>query len=649
MIAKSLYLENFRIYKGPEELNFAEGDKNITIIKGNNDAGKTTMLNAISWCLYGTERNTSKEDIWNKQRFSEIDVDDKLEVIVKMEFEDPEKRNVTITRTHKFIKINENSCNSKPETSFTIYIDDGLNDKPVKDPEDYINTHLPSTLKDYFIFDGELLTQFFAKDNGNIKKDVFRLSQLNLLEKVSKHVQDAKSDYLDEKSKKEPKYAELKQKQDEVKRSIEEDEEELTKKEHNITKNEKQRDSLKNQLLSFGNDPFELISQRDALNRDLKDKDKEIKKADLDYKTYLVNNINKIFGYALLEEINKKGDEFREQGFIPSQYKKSFLEFLLEQEHCICGSDLTEGSEAYQKIDELCQRTSEITNISDFINTLLGSVNTIKADYPQNFLEVIDEKDEEMEKMEIEAEELQKRINIKNEELRNISEEEIKKINSDIDYYDIQIKEDTESVALLKSNLQRSRRDLKEIEKDLKEEEAKKIAFDELDKKIKFCEKVHEASQNIYKELVNETHRKLQDLTTEEFNIYHWKDSYEKINIDDDFNVTFIKKDGTEVSATDPSAGTQLTLALSFITALNSLAGFQLPIFVDTPLGRLDNDIRNNLGEFLPKYTKNKQLTLLVTGAEYSSDFKKNIEPYVGKEYSLDVINEEGKERTRVI
>ena len=31
------------------------GNKNITIVKGNNEVGKTTIMNAITWCLYGKE------------------------------------------------------------------------------------------------------------------------------------------------------------------------------------------------------------------------------------------------------------------------------------------------------------------------------------------------------------------------------------------------------------------------------------------------------------------------------------------------------------------------------------------------------------------------------------------------------------------
>ena len=144
-------------------------------------------------------------------------------------------------------------------------------------------------------------------------------------------------------------------------------------------------------------------------------------------------------------------------------------------------------------------------------------------------------------------------------------------------------------------------------------------------------------------------HNKLQNITTKEFKTYHWKTTYKGVDIDDDFNVEFIRKDGTHVSATDPSAGTQLTLALSFITALNNLAGFKLPIIIDTPLGRLDNDIRYNLGKFLPEYTKDTQVLLLSTGNEYSGDFKKNIIEHVGKTYRLDVVEVDDQEITDVI
>ena len=119
----------------------------------------------------------------------------------------------------------------------------------------------------------------------------------------------------------------------------------------------------------------------------------------------------------------------------------------------------------------------------------------------------------------------------------------------------------------------------------------------------------------------------------------HWKEFYEGVEIDKNYNV-FISKNGEFIVPNDLSKGGQLVLALSFMTALNSLSGFGLPIIIDTPLGRLDEPIKDKIGKYIPEYTRNKQLTLLVTGSEYSDEFRKGIRDYVGKEYELDYIQE---------
>ena len=78
MILKSLYLKNYRTYQGPETIEFATGNQNITIIKGNNEVGKTTIMNAITWCLYGHEfyKNQGNEPIYSKSTILGIGIYD---------------------------------------------------------------------------------------------------------------------------------------------------------------------------------------------------------------------------------------------------------------------------------------------------------------------------------------------------------------------------------------------------------------------------------------------------------------------------------------------------------------------------------------------------------------------------------------------
>lgn len=141
-------------------------------------------------------------------------------------------------------------------------------------------------------------------------------------------------------------------------------------------------------------------------------------------------------------------------------------------------------------------------------------------------------------------------------------------------------------------------------------------------------------------ELEDDIHNKLEELTSLEFESMHWKKFYEGVEIDKNYNV-YIYKNGEKLVPNDLSKGGQLVLALAFMTALNSLSGFELPIIIDTPLGRLDEPIKENIGRYIPEFTKDKQLTLLVTGSEYSDEFRKEIRGYVGKEYELEYIQEQ--------
>ena len=54
MLIKSIELSNFKIFSGNHTVDFStDEEKNVTVIMGDNGAGKTTFAQAFSWCLYG--------------------------------------------------------------------------------------------------------------------------------------------------------------------------------------------------------------------------------------------------------------------------------------------------------------------------------------------------------------------------------------------------------------------------------------------------------------------------------------------------------------------------------------------------------------------------------------------------------------------
>ena len=104
MIIKSMTIENYRPYKGPVSLEFARGDKNVTIIQGRNDAGKTSFINAFTWCLYDKEpfRDEGREDRCNQLALDKVNIKDEVTVKVEMLMEDSSGRDVRVVRQQTF-------------------------------------------------------------------------------------------------------------------------------------------------------------------------------------------------------------------------------------------------------------------------------------------------------------------------------------------------------------------------------------------------------------------------------------------------------------------------------------------------------------------------------------------------------------------
>ena len=114
------------------------------------------------------------------------------------------------------------------------------------------------------------------------------------------------------------------------------------------------------------------------------------------------------------------------------------------------------------------------------------------------------------------------------------------------------------------------------------------------------------------------------------------------------WNCMLIRRGGDRVPWEDinPSAGQRQVRLLAFYEALRRLAQTVPPLVVDTPLGRLDREVRAAVAEQLYLSREGHQSIVLATNAEIDPDgalFAK-IRDQFGRAYTLEPEGEEGSE-----
>ena len=85
----------------------------------------------------------------------------------------------------------------------------------------------------------------------------------------------------------------------------------------------------------------------------------------------------------------------------------------------------------------------------------------------------------------------------------------------------------------------------------------------------------------------------------------------------------------------DLSAGEKQIYAISILEALARTSGRNLPIIVDTPLGRLDSKHRQKLGENYFPYAS-QQVIILSTDTEVDQSFYRLLSKHVSHAYRLE-------------
>lgn len=393
MLIKSMTIENFRPYKGPVHIDFARGEKNVTIVQGRNDAGKTSFINAFTWCLYDKEpfRDEGMEGRCNKIALDSVNIKDEVDVKIEMVMEDSSGRTVRIIRKQTFIKTSDNDSRSKSNSELTIYRDDGLNDVKIENPEEYLGNNMPESLQEYFMFTGEKLTQFFMKDQDLVKRGVYSLYQLDLLENINNQAKKWENYFRYKFNQINPILGELKATKSEIIEDKQNDEIKLRQNTEHIKTLEVEIETLFSEIGGSGADADEIRNKIKELKAEEESLNQDLKNFQKDYSLLISKNFSHVMAYDLLKNLEMWADfEEKSENEKNIPFAISDLKKLLKNKECVCGTSLEEHTDQYEHIKQLIEyleETSQKSNlkIEDIIFELLNVSGNILARYPSNF------------------------------------------------------------------------------------------------------------------------------------------------------------------------------------------------------------------------------------------------------------------------
>jgi len=644
MKLEKLKLTNYRQYKDCE-IEFPRHDsrKHITVIEGVNGAGKTNILNAVTWCLYNKEMHLSSKNkglpIVNNSALMNAKVDQVIQVVVEIDILDNERKRTIFKRTLSvrittkeggFVLVRDNA------NMLTVHYQRNNDYVAASTPDHRIWRFAPKEIHEYFFFDGERLNHYFTNpESDTIRDEVFNISQLSLFEKVITHLEARSNEYSKQLRDISPQAAEFKGLLDNTRTKIKEQNISLKKLQQERIKYEKKAEEIDSKLEGFptGAEVKSLQEERLRKEMNVATWEKEIKSLEHELLDHLIEYAPLLLCHTAIHKAKQIISGIIVSGEIPPPIKINFLEELLKKGKCICHADISEGRPSRSNVENVLKECNEISEITEELigeSHELGSMLKLLPSFEkirkQNNSDIVNKRNMYKEES--------KQLKILEDKLSNIGQPDIVGMERTRKVVKGKIHDKIEEITRIKVEIESLEKEEKDQAKAYDQHVRKITLHEALKKKLLFCQEAIKISREIKNGIMNEIRLEIEEKTNEQFLELIWKKgAFEKVNVDEKYNISVIDQNGQQALGT-LSAGERQVLALSFMAALNMVSGFDTPIIIDTPLGRISDEPRKNIALNLHKYLSGKQVILLVTDAEYK-DVRNELRDRVGIEYKI--------------
>lgn len=615
--------------------------KHITIIHGENGSGKTTVLNAILWCLTGEVSPSMRNDLESSGKkltaqnlaFKDIDgcmnkLEERMEVTVEFLF----KKSVYVAKR-------EGGGAGNLEGQFYLAIKNSNIQDPFTDPTGVMRRIFPYGVARYFMFDGEGFAKSATSGEGSFLSSVknllgfgFAEDSLQRLARIRKHL-NTELNQIQAKEIKD------KEQRERYKRACEE----VAQLEELLERERFNYQTAENELLNIAEEIGQL--KADEVKETNSDLQREQKREEnfgkhLEHlETKRLELIRDFYRPAFGADLFKQGlgliEKNRTARVIPAPYNERFIDDLIKDQECICGRDL--GPEHIEKLKQLLMKAS-----TDVLEDRLAKAQGAPGQDSRqidSFMTHLGDINEDKRKTEVSLVSCRERIQDLDEKLRRFGDREEK------------LEELLDQRVVFRGLANKAKEIVDKAVGDLEIAKAAKnraepkgltkISLEEtnLARRIKKIDRLIAEGQSHLADQINLAHQFIQETVSEQISkttIQH------KVRVDDEFRPRFITSDASSIKA---SEGQKKALEFAFLCSLVKLIkswvskddnvlvpGTIAPLVIDAPFSEVDEDNQKIIAQIL--LDASEQLVVLLF-----NDHWLNLEPLVsdrlGKEYML--------------
>ena len=619
-----IVINNYRQYR---KITFdfpKQTDFDMHIIEAQNGIGKTTLLNAINWCLYGDEPHVSGGPDTKA---------DKLPLCNMTTLQDAKERDISTCEVSVVIFAEEGGAhfeisrsavfNTESQTqkgqdhfeiSKTISTGTSLLEDELAEAE--IERYFPKSIRQYFWFDGEQLLYYFDPSYSqiaSIKSSIFKIAGVNTLDRIEDHLSSMIRDLRKEIAKKSPELEEKNPKYEHAQEKTVQISDEIDQLNEQIAQAKKRIDEIGRAI--NGSEGLVEKNQRLEANeaRIEKLKETDLQQAYIARATFILKYSNLLFLYDKNVATENYIQEREQADKTSADVNLNAIKASLDEDECkLCHRELT--PELIDELNTLVQKyenNASLRTLAEIKQDVHRSLNISEyKDEKAKIIRRISETEAEIQKLVKEDEDLKAAIRVGGDDLMD----ERDRLQSALNINLQKIGKDKGQLDICKVEEQKA------LDEFNKAKDANKEA-DELKDQLNVAEKALTVIAETKEELVDDVKKRLQQKTWELFEQLEWKkNTYGRVALDEDFNLKLFDAKTDQSCLSSCSAAEKELLALSFTIALHQVSEYDNLLFIDTPVSRVSDENRKNFAQVLLEVSRGKQIILAFTPSDYSRE-----------------------------